>query len=51
MRISNELTLSAVVLDDMIDGVEVKLGMYVNDALGGVMVTRNALQLCELGGE
>ena len=48
---TRELTLSAIVSDNKIDGVEIILGMDVIDALGGVIVTRNTVQFCELEGD
>ena len=45
MQISTrELTLGAVISDNMIDGVEVIFGMDMIDALGGVVVQFDELE-------
>ena len=48
MHISTrEMIVNAVIVDDMIDGVEVILGMDVIDALRGVAVSRNTVKFGE----
>ena len=45
---TKELTVSAVVADNMIDSVEVVLRMDMIGALGGVDVSRNTVKFSEL---
>ena len=45
---TRELTVKAVVADNMIDGVEVILEMDVIDVLGEVAVSRNTVKFGEL---
>ena len=45
---TRELTVNVVVADNIIDGVEVILGMDVIDTLGGLAVSRNTVKFVEL---